>query len=171
MLIVYAAECGRGEARELAHILLERAHGEICGGMMPEIERTETGKPFFPDGRFCFSLSHTRSIVAVAVSDRPVGVDAETIRSVRQGVAERCMGPEELAWIANQAEENEALLTLWTCKEAMVKRSGQGLQFRPGAVRIRFVDGMPHGVQIRRLWDGIVTVCPTGGETAEWRLC
>lgn len=171
MLIVYAAACERGEARETAHALLERAHEQLCGGPVPVLARSEHGKPYFPDGRFEFSLTHTRTIAALAVSDQPVGVDAETLRPVRQGVAQRSMGPEELAWIAAQPEENEALLTLWTCKEALVKRSGQGLQFRPRAVRLSFDDsGAPRGFQVRRLWDGVVTVCPTGDEPAVWRL-
>ena len=143
----------------------------VCGGPMPELARSERGKPYFPDGRFEFSLTHTRTIAALAVSDKPVGVDAETFRPVRQGVAQRSMGPEELAWIAAQPEEHEALLTLWTCKEALVKRSGQGLQFRPRAVRLSFDGGgAPRGVQIRRLWDGVVTVCPSADEPAVWRL-
>lgn len=170
MLIVYAAPCTKGEARERAHALLERAHARLCGGPMPELARSERGKPYFPDRRFEFSLTHTRTIAALAVSDKPVGVDAETLRPVRRGVAERSMGPEELAWIAGQPDENEAILTLWTCKEALVKRSGQGLQFRPRAVRLSFAGGVPKGFQVRRLWDGVVTVCPLEDEPAEWRL-
>lgn len=170
MLIVYVSACERETAREAAHSLLKTAHARLCGGVMPEPARTERGKPFFPDGRFEFSISHTRTIAALAVSDRPVGVDAETFRPVRPGVARRSMNAEELAWIAARPEENEALLTLWTCKEALVKRSGQGLQFRPRAVRLTFAGGEPQGFQIRRLWDGIVTVCPTRDETAEWEL-
>lgn len=170
MLIVYAGACEREEARNVAYALLERAHALLCGGPVPELARTGQGKPYFPDGRFEFSLTHTRTIAALAVSDRPVGVDAETFRPVRQGVAQRSMGPEELAWIAAQPEENEALLTLWTCKEALVKRSGQGLQFRPRAVRLSFDRGAPQGFQVRRLWDGVVTVCPSEDEPAVWRM-
>ena len=170
MLIVFVSACERDTARDLTRSLLETAHARLCGGVMPELARTELGKPYFPDGRFEFSVSHARTIAAVAVSDRPVGVDAETLRPVRRGVAQRSMNAEELAWIAAQPVENEALLTLWTCKEAFVKRSGQGLQFRPKAVRLTFANGEPQGFQIRRLWDGIVTVCPSQTETAEWQL-
>lgn len=170
MLIVYAEACERGEARDTAYTLLERAHARLCGGPMPELARSGQGKPYFPDGRFEFSLTHTRTIAALAVSDKPVGVDAETFRPVRPGVAQRSMGPEELAWIAAQPEADKALLTLWTCKEALVKRSGQGLQFRPRAVRLFFDDDAPRGFQVRRLWDGVVTVCPSEDEPAVWRL-
>ena len=132
MLIVYAGACERGEARDLAYALLERAHALLCGGPVPELARTGQGKPYFPDGRFEFSLTHTRTIAALAVS---------------------------AAWEEKRGEI-----------EALVKRSGQGLQFRPRAVRLSFDGGVPQGFQVRRLWDGVVTVCPSEDEPAVWRL-
>ncbi len=170
MLIVFARSCGRGEARETAHALLREANALLCGDRMPALSRTEFGKPFFPDGRFHFSLSHTRSLAACAVSDRPVGVDAETLRPVRPRLASFVLTPGERDWLDARPDFDEALLTLWTCKEALVKRSGEGLQFRPREVVLPFDEKGPAGFETRRVWDGLVTVCPADGEPAEWRL-
>ncbi len=170
MLIVFAAPCGRSESRKLAHALLREAHTLLCGGPMPALSRTELGKPFFPDGRFHFSLSHTRTLAACAVSDLPVGVDAETLRPLRPRLASVVLTREEEDWLASRPNFDEALLTLWTCKEALVKRSGEGLQFRPKEAVLPFDGKGPAGFETRRVWDGLVTVCPTVKEATEWRL-
>ena len=41
---------------------------------------TETGKPYFFNSNISFSLSHSKGICAVAISDRQVGVDVEVIK-------------------------------------------------------------------------------------------
>jgi phosphopantetheinyl transferase len=51
------------------------------------------------------------------VSARPVGVDIETIRSVRTGVAERVCSPDELGTFD--------FFELWVLKESFLKLSGK----------------------------------------------
>ncbi len=171
LLTVYAAPCTPRTGHETAWALLARAHNALCGGPMPETARSEFGKPYFPDGRFAFSLSHARSIAACAVSDRPVGVDAEVFRPLRPGLAARVLNEPELDWFTRRGGGDETLLTLWTCKEALVKRSGQGLQFRPKEARLTFSGGAIDGFLLRRIWGGVIAVCPSVDEPAAWHLC
>lgn len=84
---------------------------------MPAVGRLSGGKPYFP-GRpdIHFSLSHTKTHVLCAISDFPVGVDVETVRPVRQGVAERVCTPDELCAFD--------FFELWVLKESFIKLSG-----------------------------------------------
>lgn len=91
------------------------------------------------------SVSHSRSLAALAVSDRPVGIDIEAPSPKLERVAERFLSPEELASIPN-------LLRAWTAKEAAFKACPEAslitdfhlakeknlLLWRGGSLAIRF---------------------------------
>ncbi len=111
---------GRGglTGTQAAYTLLDHMVTTAYGIRMPAIKKHRTGKPYFPDRPdICFSLSHTASHVLCAVSARPVGVDIETIRSVRPGVAERVCSPDELGAFD--------FFELWVLKESFLKLSGK----------------------------------------------
>lgn len=91
-----------------------------------------SGQPF-PDGirttqgRQYVSLSHSGSLIAVALSDKPVGLDVqEAVPSDASAIFRRFAHPEEKMWMGS-APEKEAFLHWWTCKEAAVKLTGEGL--------------------------------------------
>ncbi len=79
-----------------------------------------------------FSLSHSGNIVAVAVSNRPVGVDIELIAPFAQKTestfispqkfAEKICAKEELASLPDFAPET--LTKVWTQKESQFKKTG-----------------------------------------------
>lgn len=82
------------------------------------------------DGRwwceeFCFSLSHTGDIVAVALSDTPVGIDIEyrnNDKFDRISVDRICIDSELI--------DGVDIPSLWTAKEALFKKSYRKI-FRP----------------------------------------
>jgi 4'-phosphopantetheinyl transferase len=80
-----------------------------------------------------FSLSHSRSIAVLAVSNgRPVGVDVEEVRPIEPEVADMHFSASERAQL-NQLQGDAWLLGFyrcWTRKEAILKAEGVGL-FRP----------------------------------------
>ncbi len=90
----------------------------------------EYGKPSL-SVEVCFSISHTKNAIAVAIDDRPVGIDVETIASAERladaHFLERTMSAEERRRIAAAAEPSVAFTELWTQKEALVKARGTGL--------------------------------------------
>jgi len=124
----YRHELGRRQCA-LAYLLLKRALHEgygITGN--PRFNYGEHGKPLladYPD--IHFSLSHCREAVACAVSDRPVGIDVESIGRYREQLAAYTMSEDERVAIAAAASPEVAFTRLWTMKEALLKCSGQGI--------------------------------------------
>lgn len=93
-----------------------------------QILRSEAGKPYVSGNPCYFSLSHSGELVVCAVSDKPVGVDVERIRTIDQAVATKICTEEELIFlngIAEQETRNRALLEIWTKKEAIFKIEGK----------------------------------------------
>lgn len=89
-----------------------------------DIRRTDSGK-WVAEGIY-FSLSHTSELVAVAVSDSPVGVDIEAVRELgSKSFAERILSKEEYSEYLRISESSriEWLISKWSCKEALFKQS------------------------------------------------
>ena len=74
-----------------------------------------------------FSISHCKNAIAVALSDRPVGVDVESFRHAEEPLLKRTMNPEEQTQVREAEDPAEAFTRLWTCKEAVLKLRGTGL--------------------------------------------
>ena len=104
----------------------------LYGGPLPEIQRTPRGKPFFVDSPLHFSISHNKHHVFCALSERPIGIDAEELeRHVNPALAQKILSPTELAQFQQAQDPQRALLTFWVLKEAAAKCSGEGLQGYP----------------------------------------
>lgn len=85
------------------------------------VARPVRGKPRWPGGPD-FSLSHSGSIVALAVArEGRVGLDVERRRAVDSRAMRRVLTPGELAL---SAADPRLMLVLWTRKEAAVKAVG-----------------------------------------------
>lgn len=86
------------------------------------------GKPYLADrADVHFSISHCRNAIAVAVSDSPIGVDAEAFRSFSDGLLNKSMNHSEKTAILGSKEPQEAFASLWTRKEAVFKLLGTGI--------------------------------------------
>ena len=95
---------------------------------LPPVERTETGKPFFPQHpKLFFNLSHSGPLVLCALSARPVGVDIEVIKPRRAALPRQALTEDEYRRYLALGEDWPAFYTLWTRKEAWCKYSGLGL--------------------------------------------
>ena len=86
-----------------------------------EIEILPNGKPIFKSSPLFFSISHSENVVAVAVSEREIGVDVEKIREVRGGVAKRFFTESEIEYVGN---DSARFFEIWTKKEAYAKVKG-----------------------------------------------
>lgn len=110
----------------VAHALLRRVLGP------GELETGKRGRPELKDRRVRFNLSHTRGLIAVAVTrSADIGVDVEDMqrRSDGTSVADRFFSPIETAalFALPQAEQPERFFRYWTLKEAYIKARGLGL--------------------------------------------
>ncbi len=90
-----------------------------------ELAQNEYGKPFLPNRKEFFNLSHSGEYIALAVSDGTVGVDVEKIDPAHFSIAKRVFTADELAWL--RENESERFFQLWTLKESVIKAVGLGL--------------------------------------------
>ena len=117
---------------EAALALLAEMYRNRTGQPMPEILRLPGGKPCFAEGGLHFSVSHTKRRVFCALSDRPVGIDAEELdRDIDPRRADKILSPTERLRYEAQPDKRLALLKLWVLKEAAVKLTGEGLRGYP----------------------------------------
>ena len=113
----------------LAYLLLKKALREEYGlTENPLFEYGPHGKPFIVGHpEIHFTLSHCREAVACAVSDRPVGIDVESVQRYRESLAQYTMSDEEQRLIAAAERPDVAFIRLWTMKEARLKLTGEGI--------------------------------------------
>lgn len=128
--------CGR---RLLAYGLLdlgwkdvfseETCAEEACRVLEEKLERTVYGKPYFRDEpRVQFSISHTGSYAACAVSLVPCGLDIQEIRPIRsKRLLERTMSEEEQQAITTAENSEWEFCKYWSMKESFLKLTGEGI--------------------------------------------
>lgn len=117
---------------EAGRKLLKQLWDAHIGGEMPEIAITHRGKPYFVGSDWHFSISHTKKRVFCALSEAPVGIDAEEAdREINLHLAEKILSPGEKAQFDEAPDKQRALLTFWVLKEAAAKLSGEGLRGYP----------------------------------------
>jgi 4'-phosphopantetheinyl transferase len=94
---------------------------------LPRVRYAKKGKPRIGFGSFHYSISHTDGGVFVALSDSPVGIDAEKPREVNFSVAERYFAPKDYAKLRHTLDPDRLYSTLWTRLEAYGKYLGVGI--------------------------------------------
>lgn len=87
------------------------------------------GKPYLKDSALHFSLSHSGSFAACALSDLPVGLDLEYRGRISDALLRRSFSPEEQTLIRASRDPDLLFTRLWTGKESYVKATGQGILF------------------------------------------
>ena len=142
-------------SREQAYSVLARATETAWGlSPLPEILREAGGKPRFRDfpARH-FNLSHSADLALCALDDAPVGADIQIIRrDLRQALPTRVCSPEELDWLAGQADYWAAFARLWSMKEARVKFTGEGISAGLRAAAVPLPDADAGLYQLDGLW-------------------
>lgn len=117
---------------EAGRALLEQLFHQATGEALPPIAVGEWGKPYFPDSRWHFSISHTKTRAFCVLARENVAIDAEELdRRVNLSLVEKILSPGEKAQFDAAGDKAKALLTFWVLKEAAAKLSGRGLQGYP----------------------------------------
>lgn len=134
MFRVYAEALPMTEKRQehrQAHFaaldLLGAALAEDFGVYHAVIRREGLGKPALIHDFLHMNLSHCKGLAVAAVGRLPLGVDAESPRTVRDSLLQRVCAPEECAAIRAANDKNLAFTRFWTLKEAYAKYTGKGI--------------------------------------------
>jgi 4'-phosphopantetheinyl transferase len=98
-----------------------------------QIKKTDQGKPFLPAfPEFYFSVTHSKTMIMIALSRGPVGIDLERVRELPViPIAQRFFSPQELFFLQDEKpQQNQKIFfKLWTAKEAALKADGAGIAF------------------------------------------
>lgn len=98
---------------------------------LTKVKFNENGKPYLAGNEKYISLSHSLNMVAIAISNKPIGIDIETIipLTVVRQLAQRLLDKKQLAQYF-KAKDNCAWFTkYWTQHEAYIKMLGDKVTF------------------------------------------
>ncbi len=129
------------------------------------------GKPYFDGYReWQFNISHTSEMIAIAMSDKPVGIDIEKIQKQDLRIAERFFTDTEHSYINDadsDADKNKRFLEVWTKKEAYIKFTGEGMSRPINSFCVFDVLAKNQTVY----WDGyILSVCCSNQADSEFAV-
>lgn len=91
------------------------------------IKSDENKKPYAENADICFNISHSHELVICAVNDKPIGVDIEKIREIKDRLIDYVCTAEEKDFINNENEKQKCFFEIWTAKEAYFKCLGTGI--------------------------------------------
>jgi len=100
-------------------------------GFYPEIVHDPQRRPYLLNSGYNLSISHSRSLVTVILSENKVGIDTEeTSRNVSH-IAKRFLSAEELTWTSATDDPDSAWILCWSIKESVFKMMGiENVDFR-----------------------------------------
>lgn len=108
----------KSESRRLEKLAVRVLLKELAG-LEKDICYLETGKPYFKDGSYNISISHTKGYAAVILSKKyPVGVDIEQLSDRVIRVKSKYISDKEYI---DRDKDVVHLLLHWSAKEAIYK--------------------------------------------------
>lgn len=113
-----------------AFILLKQAlKHEYNITEIPPFDFYNNGKPYWKKYPYIhFNMSHCRTAVACALSNKPIGIDIESIRPFNMDLAKKVLNEQELRICMESTDCGRIFTKYWTIKEALLKLSGEGLR-------------------------------------------
>ena len=124
----YRYEMGQRTCAAAYLFLCRGLREEYCITELPIFEYGEHGKPsILGHPEIHFNLSHCREAAVCIINDRPVGVDVESVRPLKDSLAEYTMNDAELDEIRQAANPALQFTRFWTMKEALLKLTGEGI--------------------------------------------
>jgi len=142
-----------GAARGMLREVLGRATGRSPAEI--EFRYGPHGKPHIEGPRF--NISHSGGLALIALGQVEVGVDVELPRQRRtDDIARRFFAPgeKERLFALDPELRYQAFFRLWTCKEAFLKATGEGLsrstrsyEIDLPAARLLWAKGIPDAAE------------------------
>ena len=129
LCLKFKHEQGRKPCAAAYLLLCEGLREEYGISEKPVFEYGEHGKPsIVGHPEIFFNMSHCREAAICVLSNKPVGVDIESIRPYNESLARYTMSDEEMALIESAERRDVEFIRLWTLKEAVLKCSGEGIR-------------------------------------------
>ena len=111
----------------------------LSRGVLPcDFLENENGKPFFDGLDLCFSIAHSKKIVAVAFDDAPVGIDVQMLAPMDKKLVEKILNEGELENYNTLEMQEQKIKYFYRCfteKEAYVKLLGETLPYPPSLIK------------------------------------
>ncbi|MGD1702459.1 4'-phosphopantetheinyl transferase family protein [Dapis sp. BLCC M229] len=109
---------------------------------------SDHGKPYLKNTSILFNLSHSQDLALYAVTKvNLIGIDLEYIRPMNdaESLAKRFFSAQEYNLISQlpPQKQQETFFKLWTCKEAYLKATGDGLAGGLEKVEISLIPEKP----------------------------
>lgn len=96
---------------------------------LPEIARSEQGKPYFPEyPKIYFNYSHSRQGILCGLHTGEIGVDIQGRLCYKERLAQRICHTKELEALERFPDREEAMTRFWTAKESFLKYKGCGIR-------------------------------------------
>ncbi len=121
----------------LGEALVRKAISKKCNMAERDIlfRREDYGKPFCLNADIHFSVSHSKEMVACAISQNRIGIDIEKMRKLETRIARISCTEKDLEYVFGfngipKEFDKDSLLRffrLWTAKEAYFKFQGTGI--------------------------------------------
>ena len=114
----------------LGQYLLTCLYKKYFSDLVPTINYTMSGRPFFVSSDVEFSISHSKSLVVCGISALGhIGVDVERINPERnwQGIAKAFFHRAEVKSISESGTPTHLFYNHWVVKESLLKLTDQGL--------------------------------------------
>ena len=125
-----------------------------------EFEYQPRGKPLlgakFADQGLLFNLSHSQDLALLGVSyQHQIGVDLEYVRTMSdlEGLAKRFFSAREYEYLRlfSHEEQQQIFFRYWTCKEAYLKATGDGLM-QLEEIEISLTQNQPSQLLVSEDW-------------------
>ena len=119
----------KAERRKREYLAARLCLANLLSGN-PEIEYLKSGKPILKNNEKEISITHSAELVAVLVSDRKIGIDAENTDRNIDKVSTRFLHKQEFETLNNSKDPQVGTVLYWSAKEAIFKCTDiEGVQF------------------------------------------
>lgn len=114
---------------------------------LTKVKFNKNGKPYSTDNIF-FSLSHSLHKIAIAISNKPIGVDIEVLlpHTISSLLSQRLLDSKQLKQYFNAKDREIWFTKYWTQHEAYIKLNGDVINF---SNLKKHIDGLVKTKQIK----------------------
>ncbi len=131
------------EARKIEWLSTRLLIQELLDGNMADIIYDENGKPHLESKRPFISISHSKGMCALFLSEQPNGVDLQIFNSRIGTIKDKFLNPSELALIKDDVDD---LHYFWCTKEAVFKAHGRKKIYLKDHILITHINRCNHSI-------------------------